>query len=55
MPIYEVTDPLGRIMEVQGSTPPSPMQIQALFEKYDSEKEERFAEERTLVGKLLKQ
>ena len=53
MPIYEVTDPLGRIMEVQGSTPPSPMQIQALFEKYDSEKEERFAEERTFGGQAF--
>ena len=53
MPIYEVTDPLGRIMEVQGSTPPSPMQIQALFERYDSEKEERFAEERTFGGQAF--
>jgi hypothetical protein len=53
VPIYEVTDPLGRIMEVEGSSPPSPMQIQGLFERYDSEKEERLAEERTIPGQIF--
>jgi hypothetical protein len=39
--IYEVSDPTGRILRVEGASPPNPMQIKALFEKYDAEQAEQ--------------
>jgi len=35
---YEITDPTGRVMHVDGETPPSPMQSKAIFDRYDAEK-----------------
>ncbi len=52
MPLYEVQDPLGRILQVEGESPPNPYQVKALFERYDAEEEERFAEERTFGGQI---
>ena len=54
MPIYEVGDPAGRIMRVEGASPPNPMQIKALFEEYDAEQaEDPFADERTFGGQVF--
>lgn len=39
--IYEISDPTGRILEVKGATPPNPMQIKALFDRYDAEQAEQ--------------
>ena len=54
MPIYEVGDPAGRILRVEGASPPNPMQIKALFEEYDAEQgEDPFADERTFGGQVF--
>ena len=54
MPTYEVSDPTGRILEVSGATPPNPMQIKALFDRYDAEQaEDPLADERTFGGQLF--
>ena len=54
MPIYEVGDPAGRILQVEGASPPNPMQIKALFEQYDAEQgEDPFADERTFGGQVF--
>ncbi len=53
MPLYEVQDPLGRVLQVEGESPPNPYQVKALFERYDAEEEERLAEERTFGGQAF--
>lgn len=53
MPTYKVSDPTGRTLEVSGATPPNPMQIKALFDRYDAEQDEDpLADERTFGGQL---
>ena len=54
MPTYKVSDPTGRTLEVSGATPPNPMQIKALFDRYDAEQDEDpLADERTFGGQLF--
>jgi len=54
MPTYEITDPTGRVMRVDGPTPPSPMQQKAIFDRYDAEQaEDPLADERTFGGQLF--
>ena len=54
MPTYEITDPTGRVMRVDGPTPPNPMQQKAIFDRYDAEQaEDPFADERTFGGQVF--
>ena len=54
MPTYEITDPAGRVMRVDGETPPNPMQSKAIFERYDAKQaEDPFADERTFGGQAF--